>query len=53
MVIVSRSFVSQNKTYWSYAKNDPFLFPMDHIESTDIDTELDFKIAEAIYKEYA
>ena len=36
---------------WSFQKDDPHLFVIDEEEAFDIDTELDFKIAEAIYNQ--
>jgi len=36
-------------SYWAYEKDDPNLYVMSAIESIDIDTELDFKIAQTIY----
>lgn len=44
-------FFFKNETLWDYTEDNPALFTIDHIEATDIDTELDFAIAQAIARE--
>ena len=48
--LFSPDYFFKHETYWTYTPNDPYLFEMDHLESYDIDTEEDFKIAQAIYQ---
>jgi len=39
--------------FWDYKPNDPGLFEIDEIEAVDIDTELDFRIAQLMAEENA
>ncbi len=39
-------------SYWNYGLNDPYLFNTTKTESTDIDTEEDFVIAQTLYNQY-
>lgn len=49
-VIASKSRILKEHTYWSLTPGDPSIYPIDEIEAFDIDTELQFQIAEALYK---
>jgi len=50
--IFNRENLINNDSYWNLRKNDPYLYIVgDSIEFWDIDTELDFKIAEILWKE--
>ena len=51
LLIFEPDYFFKNGTYWSYQnKNDPMLWVMDHQESIDIDTELDFNQAQLLYQ---
>lgn len=50
IMIYRPDFFFNTGTYWSYVKDDPYLYVMDHSESTDIDTEFDFLVAQATFK---
>ncbi len=49
-IIVNRQRILNDHTYWSLTKDDPHLYAIEEEEAVDIDTELDFQIAEALYK---
>ncbi len=50
-VLFNRERALKEHTPWSFQKDDPHLFVIDEEEAFDIDTELDFKIAEAIHNQ--
>jgi CMP-N-acetylneuraminic acid synthetase len=49
IAIFNMSSFYQTGLYWTYQSNDPRLFVMRDEESVDIDTELDFQIAQYLY----
>jgi len=50
--IFSRQHLLENDSYWNLEKNDPYLYVVeDDIEFLDIDTELDFKVCETVWRE--
>jgi CMP-N-acetylneuraminic acid synthetase len=49
--IFSRKNLLDNDSYWNLGKNDPYLYTINNeIECMDIDTEVDFKICEIMWK---
>jgi len=40
----------ETASYWNNQPGDPFLYEIDPLEALDVDTELDFLIAEQVYK---
>ena len=46
ILIYDRKFFLKTGKYWTYSENDPYLYVMSVEESIDIDTELDFKLAQ-------
>ena len=49
-VIANRQRILKEHTYWSLTKDDPHVYVIEESEAFDIDTELDFQIAEVLYK---
>lgn len=50
--IFSRQHLLENHSYWNLDKNDPYLYVVqDDIEFLDIDTELDFRVCETLWRE--
>ena len=49
-IIAHKSRILNENTYWSLTKDDPHIYPIDETEAVDIDTELDFQIAERLYQ---
>lgn len=49
-VLFDKARALKEQKYWSFKKDDPHLFVIDEEEAFDIDTELDFKIAEVLYE---
>lgn len=47
--IVSKDFFKKNGYHWSFTSDDPHLITVPIEETVDVDTELDFKIAELYY----
>ena len=50
--IYEREFMIKNQKPWENKKGEPYLFPIPHIESYDIDTEEEFYMAESLYRKY-
>ena len=49
--IFSRKNLLENDSYWNLGRNDPYLYVIeDEIECLDIDTEIDFKICECMWR---
>jgi len=49
--IFNRRYLLENCAYWDFTDNNPFLCEVeDDIEFLDIDTDMDFKICEMLYK---
>lgn len=52
IVIYNRKFMLKHDFYWNFTKNHPYLYVVpDNIECLDIDTETDFEICEAVWKQ--
>jgi CMP-N-acetylneuraminic acid synthetase len=49
-VVASKSRILNEHTYWSLTPGDPSIYPIDEVEAFDIDTEVQFRLAEALYK---
>jgi CMP-N-acetylneuraminic acid synthetase len=49
-IIAHKSRILNENTYWSLTKDDPHIYAIDESEAVDIDTELDFQIAERLYQ---
>ncbi|GAI69838.1 unnamed protein product, partial [marine sediment metagenome] len=50
--IYNRQHPLENDSYWNLGRNDPYLYIVpDEIEFLDIDTELDFKVCETLWRE--
>jgi len=48
--IFSKDFFQTNGYLWSFTKNDPHMIEMPEDEYVDVDTEVEFAVAEAAYK---
>lgn len=51
--IFSKERFMKHGCFWSHGENDPYFFEIDPIEAVDIDTELEFHMAECLYERYA
>lgn len=49
-VVANKSRILKEHAYWSLTPGDPGIYPIDEIEAFDIDSELQFQIAEVLYK---
>lgn len=49
-VVASKSRIINEHTYWSLTPGDPGIYPIDEMEAFDIDTEVQFQVAEGLYK---
>jgi CMP-N-acetylneuraminic acid synthetase len=47
--IVGKVFFQEHGYHWTFTKNDPHLITVPESETVDVDTELDFKLAELYY----
>lgn len=50
IMIYDKRVLFRDKVYWDYTEDNPYLYVMDAEESIDIDTELDFRIAQVLYE---
>lgn len=49
--IVNKAFFAETGLHWTFTKGDPFLIEMPEEEYADVDTEPEFKVAEALWHE--
>lgn len=50
--IFDRKYLLDNCAYWDFTKNNPFLYVInDGVEFLDIDTDMDFKICESLWRD--
>jgi len=49
--IISPAYLRRKGLLWSFTKNDPCLIEIDETEALDIDTELEFKMCELLYRD--
>jgi len=49
--IVGKTFFKKHGHHWTFTRNDPHLIEMDSVEAVDVDSEMDFHMAESIFKE--
>ena len=47
--VISKDFFLKDYQYWTMTKNDPALIEIPEAENYDVDTPIDFEVAEAAY----
>lgn len=52
ILIFSPKTLFSTGSYWDYTENHPYLYEVSQHESFDIDTELDFVVAQAVWRYY-
>ena len=50
--IINKNFFLKDYQYWSLTPNDPHLLPIPDIENFDVNTELEFTVAELAYNHF-
>ena len=48
--VIKKTFFLQNYQYWTLTRNDPALIEIPEQESFDVNTDLEFRVAEEAYK---